>query len=98
MVRYLTPGQSIMHNRFLKTNEKHSNGKSSKGKQHRNFSIDKMQSIEKNKANNNSSKSHNQILCSICKRSDKIVTDSESGEIICSNCGMVISDKIEDTS
>src|SRR2546423_3428946 len=34
-------------------------------------------------------------LCSICKRSDKLVTDPESGEIICSNCGMVISDKIQ---
>jgi transcription initiation factor TFIIB len=39
-----------------------------------------------------------QILCSICNRSDKIVTDPESGEIICSNCGMVLSDKVEDTS
>jgi transcription initiation factor TFIIB len=35
------------------------------------------------------------LLCSICKRSDKLVTDPESGEIICSNCGMVISDKIQ---
>ncbi|MFL6423426.1 MAG: transcription initiation factor IIB family protein, partial [Nitrososphaeraceae archaeon] len=37
-------------------------------------------------------------LCSTCNRSDKIVTDAESGEIICSNCGMVLSDKVEDTS
>jgi transcription initiation factor TFIIB len=36
-------------------------------------------------------------LCSICK-SDRVVTDSESGEIICSNCGMVISDKAQDIS
>ncbi len=35
------------------------------------------------------------LSCSICKRSDKLVTDPESGEIICSNCGMVISDKIQ---
>src|SRR5436190_21177751 len=34
-------------------------------------------------------------LCSICKRNDKVLTDTESGEIICSNCGMVISDKIQ---
>src|SRR4051812_36367122 len=33
------------------------------------------------------------LYCSICKISDKVVTDPESGEIICSNCGMVISDK-----
>src|ERR687884_1133759 len=40
----------------------------------------------------------NQTVCSICNRNDRIVTDPESGEIICSNCGMVISDKVEDTS
>lgn len=34
------------------------------------------------------------LICSICK-SDKVVTDLESGEIICSNCGMIISDKIQ---
>lgn len=36
------------------------------------------------------------IACPICKNDSKIVTDSESGEIICSNCGMVISDKVQD--
>jgi transcription initiation factor TFIIB len=36
------------------------------------------------------------IVCSICKTSDSIVTDVESGEVICGNCGMVISDKIQD--
>src|ERR671932_277517 len=41
---------------------------------------------------------HSRTLCSMCKRNDKIVTDPESGEIICGNCGMVISDKVEDTS
>ena len=35
-------------------------------------------------------------VCSTCKRSDMIVTDTESGEIICSNCGMVISYKTQD--
>ena len=40
---------------------------------------------------------HSRTLCSMCKRNDKIVTDPESGEIICGNCGMVISDKVEDT-
>jgi len=33
--------------------------------------------------------------CSICKRNDRIITDPESGELICSNCGMIISDKIQ---
>jgi len=57
------------------------------------ISIDKIQRIE-NKYN---ASKDTQTLCSICKRTDKIVTDPESGEIICSNCGMVISDKVEDT-
>jgi transcription initiation factor TFIIB len=58
------------------------------------FSIGKIQSI-KNKPDLSK---QNQALCSICNRSDRIVTDPESGEIICSNCGMVISDKVEDSS
>ncbi|HEY6884632.1 MAG TPA: TFIIB-type zinc ribbon-containing protein [Nitrososphaeraceae archaeon] len=37
-------------------------------------------------------------VCSTCKRGDMIVTDAESGEIVCSNCGMVISDKTQDMS
>jgi transcription initiation factor TFIIB len=42
------------------------------------------------------SQEHQHVLfCSICKISDKLVTDPESGEIICSNCGIVISDKIQ---
>jgi transcription initiation factor TFIIB len=36
--------------------------------------------------------------CSMCKRGDMIITDTESGEIICSNCGMVVSDKTQDIS
>ena len=35
-------------------------------------------------------------ICPICKRSDRVVTDPESGEIVCGNCGMVISDKMQD--
>jgi transcription initiation factor TFIIB len=37
----------------------------------------------------------NQIVCSICK-SNQTITDTESGEIICSKCGQVISDKIQE--
>ena len=37
-------------------------------------------------------------MCSICKRNDRIVTDASSGEIICSSCGAVISDKVQDIS
>jgi transcription initiation factor TFIIB len=35
--------------------------------------------------------------CSICNKANTTITDPNSGEIICSNCGMVISDKIEDS-
>ena len=35
-------------------------------------------------------------MCSICNRSDKVIIEPESGEIVCSSCGMVISDKIPD--
>lgn len=35
--------------------------------------------------------------CSICNQENMAITDPNSGEIICSNCGVVISDKIEDT-
>jgi transcription initiation factor TFIIB len=41
------------------------------------------------------------IRCSICSKkgvkSAVVITDPESGEIICSDCGMVISQNIEDT-
>ncbi|MBV9177495.1 MAG: transcription initiation factor IIB, partial [Nitrososphaeraceae archaeon] len=32
----------------------------------------------------------------MCNRSDKVIIEPESGEIVCSSCGMVISDKIPD--
>ena len=35
-------------------------------------------------------------MCPICKRNDKIITDAGSGEVICSNCGTVVSDKVQD--
>src|SRR2546430_17392400 len=56
--------------------------------------------VKENENNNQNalvveSQEQNVFLCSICKRSDKIITDPESGEIICSSCGVVISDKIQ---
>ena len=41
---------------------------------------------------------HIELVCSVCKRNDRIVTDAGSGEIICSSCGAVISDKVQDIS
>ena len=42
------------------------------------------------------------LKCSICSnkgvKSAIVITDPESGEIICSNCGMVISQNIEDNT
>ena len=35
------------------------------------------------------------IICNGCK-GDQTVTDPESGEIICGNCGLVISDRVQD--
>jgi transcription initiation factor TFIIB len=35
--------------------------------------------------------------CSICNIENTTITDPNSGEIVCSNCGVVLSDKIEDT-
>ena len=37
------------------------------------------------------------IICSICNNSQMLVTDPESGEIICRNCGMVMLDNLQDS-
>jgi transcription initiation factor TFIIB len=39
----------------------------------------------------------NSSVCSICKKDQTIITDLLTGEIVCSKCGLVISDKIQDT-
>lgn len=36
------------------------------------------------------------VKCSVCSRMQMAITDPESGEMICSNCGMVITEKFED--
>ena len=36
------------------------------------------------------------IICSVCS-DGQMVTDPESGEIICRNCGMVMLDNVQDT-
>lgn len=40
------------------------------------------------------------IICPICNddRDKTVIADPECGEIICSNCGMVISDKIQESN
>jgi transcription initiation factor TFIIB len=106
MVWYLTPNDQILiQDRNSETYDNDIDNKSSRRESltANDFSIDSEESImEENKINNSSTSSsakHTQTLCcSICNTTDKIVTDVESGEIICSNCGVVISDKIEDMS
>src|SRR4051794_23454417 len=44
--------------------------------------------------NPKSLRSYSDLICSICK-SNQIITDPDSGELICSNCGQVISNKVE---
>ncbi len=41
-------------------------------------------------------KMNNQITSYTCTKNHAVITDNESGEIICSNCGVVISERIVD--
>ena len=36
------------------------------------------------------------IICSTCNNDQTSVTDLESGEIVCGNCGMVMLDNIQE--
>src|ERR671931_1564010 len=51
--------------------------------------------------NNNSkfttASSSSSLICLICNKA-KAISDPESGEVICSNCGMVISDKLQESN
>src|SRR6266705_5533261 len=49
-----------------------------------------------NNSNNEVSIMQKLVVCFICK-SDNVITDLESGEMVCSKSGMVISDKIQET-
>ena len=35
------------------------------------------------------------VSCSVCNRENTTITDPDSDEIVCKNCGMVVSEKIE---
>lgn len=41
--------------------------------------------------------SYSSILCSLCNKHTTIITDQESGEIVCINCGSVVTDKAQET-
>jgi TFIIB zinc-binding len=43
---------------------------------------------------NGSSTLETSTVCPLCKTEIAIITDPKSGEIICSRCGMVVSDKM----
>jgi len=50
---------------------------------------------ESNNDNDNvNSTSETSTVCPLCKIDNAIITDPKSGEIICSKCGMVVSDKL----
>jgi transcription initiation factor TFIIB len=38
------------------------------------------------------------ITCYFCLKDENVITDVESGEVICGNCGTVITDKAQDTN
>jgi transcription initiation factor TFIIB len=38
------------------------------------------------------------LTCHLCLKEQTVITDVESGEVICGNCGMVITDKVQDTT
>ena len=89
MVWYSSSDQILSQHRDSKTDKEDNNSDNNRRENdiNYNFFIDK---------NSNTSSQDTLTLCSICNRSDRIITDPESGEIICSNCGIVISDKIQD--
>ena len=37
------------------------------------------------------------LTCHLCLKDQDVITDTESGEVICSNCGLVIADKNQDS-
>jgi transcription initiation factor TFIIB len=39
----------------------------------------------------------NSIACSTCEAENRIITDLDTGGMICSQCGLVLFDKIQDT-
>src|SRR6266487_6772283 len=43
---------------------------------------------------NVNSTSETPTICPLCKRDNAIITDPKTGEIICSKCGTVVSDKL----
>ena len=90
MVWYSASDQNPIQYRDSKTDKENNNNNSRRENQiSYDFPIDK---------SSNTSSQDTETLCSICNRSNRIITDPESGEIVCSNCGIVISDKIQDMS
>jgi len=51
----------------------------------------------KNDSNNVNSTSQTFTVCPLCKSDNAIITDPKSGEVICTKCGMVVSDRIQET-
>jgi len=64
------------------------------------FQLYRKMDIKLNRVLTQTSEDNNTVYhtsaCPLCK-SESLITDTESGEVICSKCGMVISDKIQET-
>ena len=54
-------------------------------------------SESKDDNDNLNSTSESSTICPLCKSDNAIITDPKSGEVICSKCGMVVLDKIQET-
>ena len=99
MVRLPFPDHTCFQKSQTDNNHKEENQNYNYYNQEQCISTDSSSTVKENKNDQNAlvveSQEQHGLFCSICKRSDKLVTDPESEEIICSNGGMVISDKIQ---
>lgn len=93
MVWFTTPDQILIRDKDSEAGKEKDRDSKRRSSSY-DFTID----IEQTGKDKNNITPPNDNLCSICKRSDKMITDPESGEVICSSCGVVLLDKIEDIS
>lgn len=57
--------------------------------------IIKTRYVEENKMSQKLINSFSSVLCPLCNKQTNIITDQESGEIICTDCGSVITNKFQ---
>src|SRR5919199_204661 len=105
MVSYLSMVSKLDKNRGNQNQNKNKMGNRNSNNNSNNNSYNNSSNNRNNKqalsssssssfTNSKSLKSYSDLVCSICQ-SNQIITDTESGELVCSNCGQVISNKVE---